>query len=85
MIARTTSQKVGDWKGAYDAIREELTPAPLRVILATMTEVEGVAQLASYMQLASAVMANDRAAGTIAAMLTANGIKPVATLEYGED
>jgi formate dehydrogenase maturation protein FdhE len=70
------TERVGQWKQAYDAIREELTPNALRDILAAMEQVEGVAQLGSYMSLARNVMANDRAAGTIAAMLVATGIKP---------
>jgi hypothetical protein len=68
---------VGQWKAAFDAIRTELTPDQLRTILAEMELVEGVAQLQSYMSLARNVMANDRAAATVAAMLTATGIKPV--------
>jgi hypothetical protein len=71
------SERVGQWKAAFDAIREELTPSRLRNVLAEMDKVEGIAQLSSYMSLARNVMANDRAAATVAAMLTATGIKPV--------
>jgi hypothetical protein len=77
------SERVGQWKMAFDAIRSELTPDQLRTILAEMNEVEGVAQLQSYMSLARNVMANDRAAATVAAMLTATGIKPV-LMQYGD-
>lgn len=69
--------KVGSWFRAFEAVRAELTPAQMRAILAEMDEVEGVAQLASYMQLARNVMANDRMAAMVAAMLVATGIKPV--------
>ena len=79
----TVFERVGEWKTAFDAIREELTPTAMRTILAEMSEVEGVAQLSSYMSLARNVMANDRAAATVAAMLTATGIKPV-QIEYEE-
>jgi hypothetical protein len=79
----TVFERVGEWKAAFDAIREELTPTAMRTILAEMSEVEGVAQLSSYMSLARNVMANDRCAATVAAMLTATGIKPV-RVEYEE-
>lgn len=70
-------ERVGQWKTAFDAIREELTPPQMRTILSEMSEVEGVAQLQSYMSLARNVMANDRAAATVAAMLVTSGIRPV--------
>ncbi len=73
------AERVGQWKQAFDAIRAELTPEAMRTILAEMDEVEGVAQLQSYMSLARNVMANDRAAATVAAMLVATGIKPTPT------
>ena len=44
-------------------------------ILQLCTEVEGIAQLQSYMSLARNVMANDRTAATVAAMLVATGVK----------
>lgn len=78
------TERIGQWKQAFDAVREEITPAQLRTILAEMEVVEGVAQLSSYMQLARNVMANDRAAATVAAMLVATGIKPVA-VEFGDE
>ena len=81
---RTTVQKVGDWKQVFDVVRVELTPEPLRAILATMDTVEGPTQFRSYIDLARSVMANDRAAGTIAALLTQSGIKPV-SIDYGDD
>lgn len=72
-------ERVGQWYKAFEQVREELTPSAMRDILAKMNEVEGVAQLGSYMSLARNVMANDRAAATVAAMLTATGIKPTPT------
>lgn len=72
----TPAERVAQWYEAYTAIRAELTPEAMRTILAEMNMVEGVAQLGSYMSLARNVMANDRAAAVVAAMLTATGIKP---------
>jgi hypothetical protein len=73
----TVPERVGQWLQAYEAIRAELTPAQMRTILSEMDEVEGVAQLGSYMSLARNVMANDRAAAMVAAMLTTTGIRPM--------
>lgn len=81
---RTTAAKVGDWLTVFNAVREELTPATLRKILSEMEGVEGVQQFRSYVDLARSVMANDRAAGTIAALLTQSGIKPT-SVDYGDD
>lgn len=74
----TVPERVSQWLMAYEAIRGELTPAQMRTILAEMNEVEGIPQLSSYMSLARNVMANDRAAAMVAAMLTTTGIRPVA-------
>lgn len=73
-------ERVGQWQQAFTAIREELTPKALRDVLSSMEQVEGIAQLQSYMSLARNVMANDRAAATVAAMLVATGIKPSAPI-----
>lgn len=70
-------ERVGQWKQAFDALREELTPPKMRQILAEMDEVDGVPALQSYMSLARNVMANDRTAATVAAMLVTSGIRPV--------
>ena len=78
------TERVGQWKTAFDAIREELTPAEMRRILAEMSTVNGIEQLQSYMSLARNVMANDRAAATVAAMLVATGIKPT-SLTFDEN
>jgi hypothetical protein len=69
-------ERVGNWLRAFTAIRVELTPPAQRTTLAKMEEVEGIAQLSSYMSLARNVMANDRAAAYVAGLLTATGIKP---------
>lgn len=75
-------ERLGNWQLAFDAVREQITPDTMRTILASMDEVEGIAQLSSYMDLARNVMANDRAAATVAAMLVSTGIKPAA-IDYG--
>lgn len=69
-------ERIGQWKVAFDAVRAEITPAEMRTILAEMGEVEGVAQLGSYMQLANGVMANDRTAAEVAARLV-YGVRPL--------
>jgi hypothetical protein len=74
-------QKVGDWKRAFDAVREELTPPQMRTILAEMKEVEGVAQLRSYMELAAIVSANDRTAASVAATLVYSGVRQPVTYD----
>ena len=56
----------------------------MRRILAEMSTVSGIEQLQSYMSLARNVMANDRAAATVAAMLVATGIKPT-SLTFDEE
>ncbi len=81
---RTVPQKVGDWKVAYDAIREEMTMPEMRAILAAMQSNDQMRDLPLYIQLARLVSANDRAAGTIAALITQTGIKPTA-FNYGDD
>lgn len=68
-------ERIAQWKTAFDAVREELTPPKMRTILAEMSEVEGIGQLQSYMQLANGVMANDRAAAEVASRLTI-GVRP---------
>lgn len=68
-------ERVGQWLQAFEAVRAELTPPQMRTILAEMNEVDGVAQLSSYMQLANGVMANDRTAADVAARLV-YGVRP---------
>jgi hypothetical protein len=78
------AERVGQWQQAYEAIRAEVTPPAMRTILAEMDTVQGIAQLSSYMSLARGVMANDRAAAMVAAMLVATGIKPV-VMNFGDE
>lgn len=69
-------ERVGQWQRAFDAVRREITPDALRTTLASMEEVDGISELASYMNLARNVMMNDRTAATVAAMLVTNGVRP---------
>lgn len=92
--ARSVEDKVGDWKQAFDAIAAELTPDELRsrfndlMSLPLPDDPDNVitytARMNTAMALARLVSANDRAAGTIAALITQTGIKP-ASVDYGDD
>ena len=79
---RTVPEKVGDWKMAFDAIREQMTPPPILEMRDQLLKVPtDTLEVGAYAQLVSAslgiaklVSANDRAAGVIAAMLTQSGV-----------
>jgi hypothetical protein len=79
------NERVGLWKQAFDAIREETTQPEMRLILATLQSTEEMRSLPIYVQLARLVSANDRCAATVAALITANGIKTPPTFDYGDD
>lgn len=91
---KTVIEKVGDWKIAFDAIAAELNPQALRDQLNSVINTpipqdpEGmgtyVARMNAAIAMARLVSANDRAAATVAALLTATGIKP-APIDYGDD
>ena len=92
---RTTAEKVGDWLAAYNAIREEVTPTPLRTMLngfsgaigEATSPAEAIAVLQSSMALARLISANDRMAAIAAAMLTSSGgaARPVMEVLGEED
>lgn len=91
---KTVIEKVGDWKVAFDAVAAELNPQALRDQLNSVINTpipqdpEGmgtyVARMNAAIAMARLVSANDRAAATVAALLTATGIKP-AGIDYGDD
>ena len=91
---RSVAQKVGDWKVAFDAIAAELSPQKLRDQLDAVINTpipqdpEGILvymqRMNASMALARLLSANDRAAGTIAALITQTGIKPT-SVDYGDD
>lgn len=83
MSNRTVDEKVGDWKRAYDAVRDELTPEAFRA-LTSLASADNAASIQVGMTAARVVFANDRAAATVAAMLTQSGIKPVG-FDYGDE
>lgn len=75
--ARTVQQRIGDWQLAFEAIRTEITPEPMRRFLGAFAATTDVAGLRSFQDLARMVAANDRAAALVAGMLTAQGVKPL--------
>ena len=91
---RTTAQKVADWYEAYQAVAEQLTPPILREQLNAVIneripeDADGIitynTRISASMAMARLVSANDRAAATVAALLTQTGIKPAA-IDYGDD
>lgn len=67
--------RVAQWSRAFAAVRTELTPDAMRQTLAAMEQVDGIAELSSYMSLARNVMENDRIAAQVAARLL-YGVRP---------
>jgi len=80
--SRTVVEKVADWRTAYLAIKAELTPEAFRV-LTDMASASDVQSINVGMVAARTVFANDRAAATVAALLTQSGIK-ISEADYGE-
>lgn len=91
--------KVGLWLTAYQAIIAEISPSEVQAGLTTLLntkvtgEGEGILELDmqayasrvnASLGLARMASANSRAAATVAALLTATGIKPAA-IDYGDD
>jgi hypothetical protein len=91
---RSVEEKVGDWKVAFDAIAAELSPQKLRDQLDAVInepipqDPEGLilfnSRMSASLGLARLLSANDRAAATVAALITQTGIKP-AGIDYGDD
>jgi hypothetical protein len=87
-------EKVGDWKRAFDLIAPELNPEALRTQLNEVINTpipqdpDGILVFEERMRvslgLARLVSATDRAAATVAALITPTGIKPAA-IDYGDD
>lgn len=67
--------RVAQWQRAFTAVRTELTPDAMRQTLAAMEQVDGIAELSSYLSLARNVMENDRVAAQVAARLL-YGVRP---------
>jgi hypothetical protein len=91
---RTVEERVADWFKAYQAIAAEVSPQALRDQLNAVINTpipqdpDGIvvytARMNASMALARLVSANDRASATVAALITATGIKPAA-IDYGDD
>lgn len=91
---RSVEDKVADWYKAFTAIAAELNPQALRDQLDAVINTpipqdpEGLIvytqRMNASMALARLVSANDRAAATVAALITQTGIKPSA-VDYGDD
>jgi hypothetical protein len=85
---------VADWLVVFQAVAEQLNPQALRDQLDAVINTpipqdpEGIitytARMNATMALARLVSANDRAAATVAALITQTGIKPAA-IDYGDD
>lgn len=82
--ARTVEEKVADWWAAYLPIRDTLTPEAFRA-LSTLAggNTENVQAINLGLSVSRIVFANDRAAATVAALITQTGIKP-ADIDYGD-
>lgn len=81
-MSKSVFDKVGDWKLAFDAISEELTPRSVREIKTIMeSEKVDVGALAAAERLARLIAANDRAAALAAAVLTSVGVARTITAE----
>jgi hypothetical protein len=97
-VNRTVNQKVGDWKIAYDMLKPEITPPFFRQQLAMLQEQKacdyGCAIEHTHIQesglkasliLARILMANDRQAALVAAIITGVGVKVVPLADDGPD
>lgn len=80
---RTVSSKVGDWLQAYTAVSEQLTPQGIRELV-KLTNSDNQTGILLGIQAAKIAFANDRAAAYTAALLTANGVKPI-PVSFGEE
>lgn len=80
----TVPEKVSNWLTAYRAVSEELTPKPLRAALNAIKAEQGVNAVGVAERWGLAVMANDRTAATVAAMLVGQGVRVNSTEEPSE-
>lgn len=91
---RSVEEKVADWFKAYEAVSAELSPPALRATLDGVINTpipqdpEGLltfnTRISASLGLARLLSANDRAAATVAALITQTGIKPT-SVDYGDD
>lgn len=79
---RTVIERVADWLQAFEAVKAEVTPDPLRRLINDMTKVptDGTDVMAyaslvnASLSLASLVASNDRTAAQVAEAMTRNGL-----------
>lgn len=82
---KTTSpgERVGAWYTVFSAVRDELTTRDAREVFRTITADEAL-RLPAAMEAARAVMANDRTAAIVAAILISHGGVRVVPTEVEE-
>jgi CheY-like chemotaxis protein len=76
--------KIGHWKQAFDAVLVDISIPGMTELLATLQADELSRSLPLYIQIGRIEAAKYRAAATVAALITATGIKPTA-IDYGDD
>lgn len=77
MVAgRSVEDKVSDWLRAYYAVAGELTDEAMRAIV-KLVNAKDAAAIRLGIEMSKIISANNRAAAYTAALLTANGVKPV--------
>lgn len=80
MATPTLTEKIGNWYQAFEAVRDTITPRPLREIVNFMTTPvpEGTSpdvamqRIQASMDIARLVAAGDRVAAQVAAMLASS-------------
>lgn len=82
-MTRTVADKVSDWLQAYEAVSQEITPVAMREFV-KLIDAKTQSEILVGVQMAKIVLANDRAAAYTAALLTANGVKPI-PVSFGEE
>lgn len=87
---RTVEDKFSDWLTMYNAVRSTITPEefrPLMALIGTKPDEAGMVNAEAInigVAISRIVMANDRMAASVAALLTANGVKPTGNEYTGE-
>lgn len=82
---RSVEDKVADWLVVYQAVQSEFdSKLPGLRELAALAAPGDAGSINVGLTASRIICANDRAAATVAALLTQSGIKPTA-IDYGED
>lgn len=80
----SVNDKIAAWYAAFEAVREQLTPKEMRAVLALVTSDRSAADLSATVRLASQVMANDRSAALVAALMVGSGGVRLVPMENDE-